>query len=79
VKVGTRMTATTSVVVALAMTIAAYMHLRAGVAERSAALRQGLEDIALASRYHVEASGPRAALANAKERGRDMSKAVMSI
>ncbi|MBL4632260.1 MAG: HAMP domain-containing protein [Kofleriaceae bacterium] len=70
------MTATTSVVVALAMTIAAYMHLRAGVAERSAALRQGLEDIALASRYHVEASEPRAALANAKERGRDMSKAV---
>lgn len=75
-RVGTRMTVTTSVVVGLAMLIVAVLHLRSGVTERAAALRQGLEDIALASRYHVEASGPRAALADAKAWSQELSKAV---
>ncbi len=75
-KVGTRITIATSVVVALTLAIFAAIDLRASRAERESALRRNLEDVAVALRYQVEAAGTRTTLAKVDTRATAMSAAI---
>ncbi|MCP4448526.1 MAG: HAMP domain-containing protein [Myxococcales bacterium] len=75
-KVGTRMTIATSVVVALMLAIYAAIDLRASRVERESALRRNIEDVTVALRYQVEFAGTKAVLSKAERRAESMSAAI---
>lgn len=66
-KVGTRITVATSVVVAATLSLYAYVDLRSASREREAALEEHTRDVALALRSTLELQGLDAALADADE------------
>ncbi len=75
-RVGMRMTVTMSIVVALTLSVFAALQLRSSSAQRASSLRRGIEDIALSTRYHIEANGVANSLSNASQLEESMSQAI---
>ena len=77
-KVGTRITAATSIVVAVTLSLYAYVDLRSAASDRRAALGQRARDVALALRGIIELEGTEAALRRSTELSAELSRADLS-
>lgn len=73
-KVGTRITVATSVVVAVTLSVYAYVDLRSGARAREAALEERARDVGLALRSSLELQGTGVVLADAAELSEDLSR-----